>query len=136
MISHRFDSIPVRVQEFLPRRVPLRDKPRLGHDSRLGVNTLIGDSIVAPASRFRIVIGPLSRDTFEQFRPGSERIRMIKGMVDAYLADPLDYDIEVQLHRPELIPVVLGRDNAAIGRVASLGRSNKPHGAVRSVMVA
>jgi predicted component of type VI protein secretion system len=47
----------------------------------------------------------------------------LKSLVNNFLADPLDFDIEVQLQSSELIPVVLGKNETRLGETSSLGES-------------
>jgi predicted component of type VI protein secretion system len=70
-----------------------------------------------------VVVGPLGRSVYEQFLPGSRNIADMKEVITAYLSDPLEYDIEVQLQSIELIPVVLGADETRLGGTSSLGSS-------------
>jgi predicted component of type VI protein secretion system len=48
----------------------------------------------------------------------------MKALVETFLADPLDFDIEVQLQSCELVPVIVGKDNTRLGETSSLGNSS------------
>jgi len=124
-LSHYFDGIPVKIQEFVPRWAPLRNCTKIGVDMQLGVNTIVGTSIFDISGKFRVIIGPLQREEYETFLPGTQNISVVKRLVERYLSDPLDFDIEVQLQRINLIPVVLGDKAARIGETASLGSSTE-----------
>jgi type VI secretion system protein ImpH len=121
MVSDWFGGIPVSLINWMPRWAPLRQIRMLGRDAVLGVNALAGTHMLDCAGKFRLVLGPLPRDTYKTFLPGSQNIRQLRELITAYIADPLEFDIEVQLQVTELVPVVLGADTAALGRTAALG---------------
>jgi type VI secretion system protein ImpH len=123
LVADFFGAIPVRVREFMPRRAPLADPPRLtGESSCLGRTAICGTSILDYSGKFRLVIGPLNRSKFLSFLPSGNNFAVVKRLVEAYLAEPLDYDIELIMESAAAIPVELGRENARIGETASLGR--------------
>jgi type VI secretion system protein ImpH len=121
LVSDFFGGVPVRVREFVPRWAPLADPPRLG-DSRLGQTAICGTSVLDYTGKFRVTIGPLNRKKFESFLPSGANFPVVKRLVEAFLADPLDYDIELLMESAASLPVELGRDNARLGETASLGR--------------
>jgi len=75
------------------------------------------------AGKFRIIIGPLGREQFESFLPGSPNISFVKKTVDAFIADILEYDIHVQLQSVDLVSVILGDDNTRLGETSALGET-------------
>lgn len=123
LLSDYFDGIPVRITEFASRWAPLRNVKPLGAATPLGRETLLGTSYFDRGGKFRVVVGPLSRAVYEQFLPGTPNVADMKEVITAYLSDPLEYDIEVQLQSIELIPVVLGEDETRLGETSSLGSS-------------
>ena len=122
LVSDFFGGLPVHVREFVPRWAPLADPPRLGADTRLGITAVCGTSVRDYTGKFRVVIGPLNRKKFERFLPSGENYATVKLLVEAYLADPLDYDIELLMESAAAVPVELGRANSRLGETASLGR--------------
>jgi type VI secretion system protein ImpH len=125
LISDYFDGVPIAVAEFAPRWAKLRNVKPIGTDTPLGKATILGTSYFDRAGKFRVVVGPLSRTVYEQFLPGTDNIADMKQLIGAYLSDPLEYDIEVQLQSIELIPVILGEDETRLGETSSLGRSHE-----------
>jgi type VI secretion system protein ImpH len=123
MLSDFFDGLPVAISEYMPRWVPMTNLPKMGVDSRLGVNSMLGTLKWDIRGKFRVKIGPLARDRFEQFLPGTENISKMKDLVGGFLFDPLAFDIEVQLQSADLVPVILGQDNTRLGETSSLGES-------------
>ena len=124
LVSDYFDGIPVAVSEFAARWAPLRNVKPIGTDTPLGKATILGTSYFDRGGKFKVVVGPLSRPVYETFLPGSDNIADMKEVIAAYLSDPLEFDIEVQLQSIELIPVVLGADETRLGETSSLGKSS------------
>jgi type VI secretion system protein ImpH len=125
LLSDYFDGIPVEVKEFMPRWAKLKNLTPVGNFFKLGENSILGDSVYDCSGKFRVVLGPLKLALYEQFLPNSDKIAATKKLIDAFVADPLEYDIEVQLQSIELIPVELGFDNARLGETAALGLTHE-----------
>jgi type VI secretion system protein ImpH len=124
LLADYFDHVPVAISEFAPRWAPLRNVKPMGSDTPLGHGTILGTSYFDRAGKFRVTLGPLTRAVYEQFLPGTSNIAEMKEVIMTYLADPLGYDIEVQLQSIELVPVVLGADETRLGETSALGRSS------------
>jgi type VI secretion system protein ImpH len=134
LLSNFFNRLPVEINEFAPRWVPLRDPRQMGVDMQLGVNSIAGAEKWDVAGKFRIAVGPLPREKFELFLPNSENINKIKELVSIFLMDPLEYDIEVKLQSSELVAVILGENNTRLGETSSLGQSSRRSG-VKSIVI-
>jgi type VI secretion system protein ImpH len=128
LIGDFFGGVPVVVVNWMPRRAELRDVKKLGANARLGVDAIAGTSILDRTGKFRVVVGPLPRATYERFLPGGSTMQRLVELVRAYMADPLEFDVEVMLQSIDLIPVALGLDTAALGRTSSLGASHEKAG--------
>ena len=124
MLSDFYGGLPVAIKEYSPRWVAIHNPPKIGVDSRLGVSSMLGTTKWDIAGKFRVSVGPLPRETFETFLPGSDNIKKMKDLVKCFLSDPLDFDIEVRLQSCELVPVILGKDNTRLGETSSLGLSS------------
>jgi type VI secretion system protein ImpH len=123
LISDFFQGLPVAIKEYQPRWVEIRNPVKMGIDVQLGVNSIAGTYSRDFSGKFRVAVGPLHRDLFEQFLPNSENIKKMKELITVFLAEPLAYDIEVKLQSSELVPVVLAADNTRLGETSSLGKS-------------
>ncbi|HUI91546.1 MAG TPA: type VI secretion system baseplate subunit TssG [Chitinivibrionales bacterium] len=134
MLADFFGGLPVALCEWQPRWVDIADLPKLGIDSRLGVTSMLGTKKWDVSGKFRVSIGPLPRVTFETFLRNSENIAAVKKLVNLFLNDPLEFDIEVKLESSELVPVILGQDNTRLGETSSLGKSDKRSG-VSSIVI-
>ncbi len=84
---------------------------------------MFGDTYYDYTGKFRIVLGPLKREVYETFLPGTPNIEKIKSLVNLYIPEPFEYDIEVQLQSTDLVPVALGLDNTRLGETSSLGKT-------------
>jgi type VI secretion system protein ImpH len=125
MLADYFGGLPVALCEWQPRWTDIRNPPKIGVDSRLGVTSMLGTKKYDLSGKFRVSVGPLPRETFETFLRNSENIAVMKKLVTMFLSDPLAYDIEVKLESSELVPVILGKDNTRLGETSSLGKSDK-----------
>jgi type VI secretion system protein ImpH len=125
LLSDYFGNIPVRVTEFMPRWAPLPDPLRLGQNApaRLGETAILGTHLYDRSGKFRVSIGPLTAELFESFLPKGWNHAALKNLVESFLAEPLDYDLEVLLESRGLKPVTLGADNARLGETAALGET-------------
>jgi len=129
LLSDYFGNIPVSVTEFMPRWAPLPDPMRLGNNvnarenARLGETAILGTSLYERSGTFRVSLGPLTAEQFESFLPKGKNHAAVKGLIESFCAEPLDYDIEVLLESRDLKPVVLGADGARLGETAALGET-------------
>ncbi|MFP4417916.1 MAG: type VI secretion system baseplate subunit TssG [Chitinivibrionales bacterium] len=124
MLSHRFGAIPVRIRQWVPQWTKVGAQYAIGKDACLGVNTMVGTHVYDISGKFRVLVGPLPREQFEQFVSGTQNIAEMKRMIREYTADPLDFDIEVWLEALDLIPAVLGEEDGRLGVTSSLGTSD------------
>ena len=125
MLSDFFNGLPVSIRQWQGRWTEIVNPPKIGMDCRLGVNAIAGPRKWDLSGKFRVSVGPLPRDRFETFLPGSENIASMKKLVTLFLSDPLDYDFEVTLESSELVPVVLGQNTSRLGETSSLGKSDR-----------
>lgn len=126
LLSDYFGSIPVRVTEFMPCWAPLPDPLRIGNNdnARLGETAILGTSLYERSGKFRVGLGPLTSGQFESFLPKGENHTAVKNLIESFLSEPLDYDLEVMLESRDLKPVLLGADTARIGETAALGEAS------------
>jgi type VI secretion system protein ImpH len=103
--------VPAEVEQFVGEWVDIPP----GHRSRLGrANCLLGlDAVIGTRtwlceSKFRLVLGPLRRDQFERFLPGSAALEELAELVRTYAGDELSWDLRLVLARPEWRAMALG----------------------------
>ncbi len=95
-------SAGVFVEQFVGSWVDVEPSQvtRLGRNaSRLGSELLLGRRIFDRSSKFRIVIGPLSRDGYARFAEGGEPLRRVAQGVSTLIGDALEYEIVLWLSR-------------------------------------
>ena len=137
LFSDFFNGVAVEIKEFMPSWVSLANPTTLGsaETAQLGVSAMSGTSVYDCSGSFRVVIGPMERKMFESFLVMGENLCLAKKLVNAYLAEPLDYDFELLLQVQALIPVELGSDRVRLGETATLGGSFES-GEIKSQLVA
>ena len=74
----------------------------------LGVDSYLGQEMADRMGAFRIVIGPVGGDTFRSLLPDTKRFSLIAELVDLYLDQPLEWDLELILSGGEVRTVCLG----------------------------
>lgn len=121
----------------------------------LGRSTRIGDRMQDRLSRFTVEIGPVSRSLYNLFLPSAEEVQraalgrsargaaksegeeaplagglpaQVRELIDAYLRDPLDYQIKVILQPDTRELPALGSEHARVGVGIWLG--DRPKGEI------
>lgn len=90
-------------------RIPQDQTLRLGQSGcRLGHDAYLGDELPDRMGKFRIRLGPLSRDDFKRFSPGTEDFNRLTFLTDFYFVEPLKYDVELILAENQALTVCLG----------------------------
>jgi type VI secretion system protein ImpH len=140
----------VRIRQFEATWVEIPVKTKLGEGlTTLGKSTRLGERMQDRLSRFTVEIGPLPRSLFSRFLPseaetldaalGRKRsvpespadggaaglLEQVRDVIDAYLRDPLEYQVKVILEpEPARLPV-LGSAHARMGMGVWLGDQPK-----------
>jgi type VI secretion system protein ImpH len=105
MISDFFDSVPARVEQCTARWVMIQPEQqiRLGRENcRLGVDASVGEKVFGRTGTFRIVLGPMGFDSFKSFLPIGDSFHRLDAMVSLFVADRLDFDVELEVRRAEI----------------------------------
>lgn len=125
-LSEMLEDVPVQIQQNVPRRVALPDRPRMGEKGAggfaIGTSAVVGASVQDISGKFRVVLGPLSFEAYRAFLPGGARAEILDFLVRMYAPDYLDYDVELQLDTSQIPPVKLGAGNVRVGFTAWLGK--------------
>lgn len=104
----------LEVEQCVPRQAPIPEdqQTRLASASnRLGVDTVLGSEMPDLMGKFRIHIGPLSKNEFDSFLPGSSKYVKLANFVRLYISDHLDFDLRLTLAAGEAGPICLGAPN-------------------------
>lgn len=121
MLSSLF-RVPVQVQEFIGCWLALEpgDQSRLGALGTLGRDAGLGSAVWSRNAKFRLRIGPLTRDQFERLLPGGESLPRLVAAVRALAGDELDWDANLILRAEDVPPPVLGQ-GARLGLTTWIG---------------
>jgi type VI secretion system protein ImpH len=121
-----FFGMPARIEQFVGSwlKLPAENRWALGRSAPsplLGLSTTLGEYAWGRQQKFRVVLGPLSREQFRQMLPGGTSLPRLAAMVRNYIGDELRWD--VRLYHEEKVdePLHLGRSR--LGWTAWLGRA-------------
>lgn len=121
-------EVPTRVEEFVGSFLPIPDAlcwRIAGTGDRpsgvLGESSRIGTEVWDHQSKFRIVLGPLSREDHERFQPGQPALTQLIAIVQRYAGPELDWELRLQARG--FTPTQLGL-YGTLGRTAYLGEEN------------
>lgn len=123
-ILRHFFRVPVRVIEFVGHWMALGDRERtkLGAaGASLGAGAVLGEAVWDRQHKFRLEIGPLTRDRYEALLPGGRDLQTLVDWVRMYLCFELEWDVRLVLSRAEVPPLALGR-SGRLGWTTWLGR--------------
>jgi type VI secretion system protein ImpH len=107
----------------------VEERTRLGtrHGSgayaTLGRTAVIGTQMWDVQSTFRVSLGPLGYEEFQQFLPGGARLAELTDLTRAYVGPTLSFDVQLTLRAAEVPPLRLSRPSelgARLGRNAWL----------------
>jgi type VI secretion system protein ImpH len=117
-----FFNAPVGIEEFVGSWLDLEpdDQWELGKGGGLGETTSIGSRVWSRNAKFRLIIGPVSRQEYERLLPGNASLDKLAGVVRNYLGDTLDYDVNVVLKGDEVPAAQLGGDTR-LGQTSWIG---------------
>ncbi len=127
-IIANFFGVPVLVKEFQKQtlRIPPHTYFRLGisgsHNS-LGVNTIAGKTVTDCESTICIQVGPLKREAFDAFLPGSPGLVQLADLVRTYTNDQWTWQLQLSLNREDASGMRLGQ-SGQLGWTSWLGQSH------------
>lgn len=118
-------GVACRVEQFQPRwlEIPPPDRLVLGRraGNGLGRSASLGRRSWQCQFSFRLDIGPLGQDDFEDFLPGGRGLQALTDLVRAYVGDELTWDVSLRLRRAEVPALRLAR-GPRLGWSSWLGR--------------
>lgn len=79
-----------------------------GPSSGLGETAILGDEIWDVQSRVRLRVGPLTRQEYDDLRPGGEAHSALRRLTRFFSHDQFDFEIQLVLAAEEVPGVVLG----------------------------
>ena len=115
-------SLPVRVQEFLPRWLKVTGHPHLGsRGSALGANLLLGETIYTCTEGLRVQVGPVTLETAITLFPEASLGARVGYLMKRYLAPGLRFDLCLQIQTPKDKLLRLGSDQMYLGGASWIG---------------
>lgn len=105
-ILQLYCDVPVRVEEFVCGWVTLdeRQVSRIGitgRNHRLGTGATIGLAVRDAQSKFRLELGPLSQEQFQDLLPGSRRLQQVIDWVRQYVGVEFAWELRLVLKKQE-----------------------------------
>lgn len=134
LVSHQFDKVPARVEEFVPRQVKVDDaqRCRLGvANGTLGSEWVLGERVQDIMGKFRLWIGPVGLEGYRGFLPGHPNRRRLASLVEATVRSQLEYEIVLVVREDEVSPWRLGQP-AELGYDAWLAGGDSVETVIRS----
>ena len=120
ILTDYLEGIPVKIKQCIERRAVISKRQRNAlaeKNCTLGNNFTMGATLPDRSGKFRIVIGPIKYDKLGGFLPGNHDYRSVSEILDAYLVDGLDYDMEVKIQAQNIPGVKLSESDASgLGR--------------------
>ncbi len=106
-LADYFEDIPVRVEQFILRWIRISEEyqNRLGKgtgNSKLGIDLYAGEWLKDRSGKFRIALGPLGLEQFENFLPGGAQFEILRQLTSLYAPDLLEFDIKLILKGEEI----------------------------------
>lgn len=127
-IIEDYFEVPAEIAEFQGEwlEVPVESRLELGGASEvssLGRTTLLGRRAFAVQHKFRVCLGPLTRQQLTRFLPGGASLPQLTTLVRGYAGDALAWDLQLRLRPDASCQVRLGGSerlayNARLGRGA------------------
>lgn len=109
-----FFRVPVKIQELIGEwlAIPKNSYCYLDSDhttGQLGVSAVIGVSSWQCQHKFRITMGPLGLNEYEDFLPTGNRLKNVLALVNNYVGFELNWDLNLMLKKNEVPATQLGK---------------------------
>lgn len=122
----RFFRVPVAIVEFVTEwmRLPPEAHLRLGASAEvaaLGLTAVAGKYVRGSQQRFRLRLGPLRRDQFNNFLPGGTALDELVAAVKTYVGEEKAWDLQLVLKHSDVSASQLGR-NSRMGLTTWMGQ--------------
>ncbi|HSC66711.1 MAG TPA: type VI secretion system baseplate subunit TssG [Cellvibrio sp.] len=110
ILADYFD-LPVRIQEFVGQwqelipdirtRIASKLEPK-GQNAALSRSAMLGARGWIAQGKIRILLGPLNKEQFYRFAPGTKALAAMNDMVQMYLGLEHDYEFVIEVNRADL----------------------------------
>ena len=135
-ILSTFFNIQVNIQEFVPQWIKLEPNQQLqlGGSLGLGQDTILGSAVRDAQHKFRLKLGPLSRQQFDSFLPGTKNANQLVHWLRQYIGIELSWDALLELDKNEVNGIRLGQATP-LGLGSWLGKRAPGLGHARDVII-
>ncbi|CAH8190238.1 conserved hypothetical protein [Vibrio aestuarianus] len=127
IIAHCFDLQDVSIRQWVRRKVQIEPHQQccLGkQNGELGINSMLGSSVIDCNGKFVICIKNLTRERFVDFLPSGKEYQPLCKLVEFILREQMAYDLELTMHESEVPTMSLSRDSGvALGWSSFLGQN-------------
>ncbi|WP_342113463.1 type VI secretion system baseplate subunit TssG [Pseudoduganella sp. OTU4001] len=133
-----FFRVPVALEQNVGHWMALPEdgRTRLGHAAAgLGCGAIVGRRVWDRQYKFRLHIGPLDRQQYEDFLPGGKALPKLAAWVRQYLCFEFEWDVRLALRRDAVPQAQLGQ-YGRLGWSAWLGGAARTSDAAELVLVA
>lgn len=121
-----FPKYTFHIKEFIPKMVKLSGLPSLGSNEKnpvqLGQNSVLGRSILDYQSKIAIEVGPMDFEDYLKFLPNGYRANLMKEVIDLYINEGLEYDLEFLIQTEHMDNVPWKNDQLRLGQSLWLGK--------------
>ncbi len=96
IIAHCFDLQDVQIRQWVRRKVHIDKSQQLSlgqQNAQLGVDSMVGESVMDCNGKFVICIGKLSRERFADFLPSGKEHQPLCKLVEFILREQMAYDV-------------------------------------------
>jgi len=116
LLRDALGGLSVSVEQCVAQAVKINADERLGigvSGCILGENAVLGEEVADLMGKFRLRIGPLGKEDYESLLPGGALHKKVVTLVDLYVSEPLEYDLELILREDEVETICLGGTGSA-----------------------
>ncbi|MEL6611810.1 MAG: type VI secretion system baseplate subunit TssG [Bacteroidota bacterium] len=141
--DHLGGGIPARIEPFIPRTVPLEtsdltflsselrgaEVPGTGRvpGRRLGVDAVLGTSIVECSRTIRVELGPLTLEDYEDHLPGTTRRQELDTLIEWAAPAHIEHEISLEIGEGEIPPWRLSeRADVRLGHTSWVASGSVP----------
>ncbi len=83
----------------------------LGQNCALGAEFILGERVWDVSGKFRIKLGPLTKQQFASFLPGTRQLVEVAQFTQLYAGNQFDFDIQLELLADEVPAIQLGEQS-------------------------
>lgn len=127
-ILQSFFNVPVAIEEFIAQwiHLPSEEQTRLGCEkgTQLGIDTVLGSKVMGKQQYFRVHLGPLNHNEYNEFLPRTLKLRQLSDWVNAYIGPEFNWDLMLTLDLRSASGICLG-DQKHLGMNSLLGIKNQ-----------